>query len=637
MNTLPGSGAEDDGDDELFGLLEVAAKVLVKSSDAAAFLDWIADAGPSLAPAMASRFDPRTGPPGLGFRVMGVAIYNAMPLPEAGFQPRRIAEPGRNEPCLCGSGEKYKRCCLPLAGTLDLGGYNMLRHMLDTLPKKHFTELPASRVDPIAVHDTARQWQEEGDDERAIALLEPWFDGDAPLAGKLEPLFDQLMDCYLALGKERKRDRLVATALARGDRELRAAALQRRSTMLADRGDIELAWESFREAQRTDPDNPSHAALEITLLVSRGETEQARERARFWIARLERLRDPDLVDMLGFLRAVQADPHAAIAGMDRQRVPALGRLEALLAAAPAPEAHYEVVDQGETGRVLEPRQDLAKIEERWREVFPQTKPSLTATQHDFIGMWDEPEKWLEFLAGNTPAWQSFDVLDDLAMAVEALQTMDAGASILEPLLGRGTALLDANLDAGAPGDGTLPWGWQENRPALRMLAHLAFRALDAMDQGASGERFIELAERLIAFNPYDNHAIRESLSRAYLARGWLEKALALTDCYPDDFCGPTLNRILALVRLDRRGDALTALCDAAKYHRVAIEMLLADAPKQPRPDAGFGITVGGKEEAWEYRAAHRALWEQDGALDWLGATWRDVGKAVPRRDRLKGR
>ncbi len=626
-----GSSTDSAGDGELFLLLEVAAKVLVKSGDRSAFLDWIAEAGPSLMPAMARMINPRAGPPGPAFRAMGVGIYNAMPLPEAGFQPRRIPEPGRNEPCLCGSGEKYKRCCLPLAGMLDLSGFNMLRYMLDTLPKKHFTELPASRVDPIAVYDTARQWHEEGDSERAIALLDPWFGGDAPLAGKLEPLFDQLMDCYLALGSERKRDRLVAVVLERGDRELRAAALQRRATILADRGDIEGAWETFREAQRADPDNPSHAALEITLLVSRGEIERARERARFWIARLERLRDPDLADLIGFLRAVQADPQAAMAGMDRQRIPALDSLEPLLAAAPAPEAHYEVVDQGEAGRMLKPRKALAGVEARWREVFPQTKPSLAGTQHDFTGMWDEPKQWLDFLKANPLAWHSFDVLDDLAMAVDALQTMGAGATILEPLLIRGTALLTANLDAGAPGDGTLRWSWLENRPALRMLAHLAFRALDAMDRGASVERFIELAERLIAFNPNDNHGMREALSRAYLARGSPEKALALTERYPDDVSGLTLNRILALVRLSRRGDALAALRDAARYHRVAIEMLLAGAPKQPRPDSGFGITVGGKEEAWEYRAAHRALWEQAGALDWLGTAWRDIRKGMGKR------
>lgn len=620
----PEAGGKDQ-DEELFALFEVSAKVLARSADPAAYLDWIAEAGPSLAPAMARAIDPRTGPVGLAFRAMGVAIYNAMPLPEAGFQMRRLREPGRNEPCLCGSGRKYKHCCLPLRGTLDLSGYNALRHVLDALARKRFAGLPASRVDPLAVWDTARQWHEEGDDERAAALLEPWFAGEGALSEKLEPHFDQLMDCYFALGRERKRDRLVAAALARGERSLRAAALQRRSAMLADRGDSAGAWEAFRDAQREEPENPSHAALELTLLVARGEIERARDRAAFWIANLERRRDPAFADLIGFLRRVQADPYAAMAEGDRKRIPALDRLATLFAGAPAPQAHYALADRGEAGRVLAPQAALAKTESRWRERFPQVKPGLTATQHGETGMWDDPHPWLDFLERNPLAWQSFDVLDDLAMAVEALPVMGAGATVLEPLLERGLALLEVILGAAADG-GTVQWGWSENRPALRMLAHLTYRAAAAMDRGASSERFVALGERLIALNPGDNHYVREPLTRAYLARGCPEKAVALAERFPEDFCGPTLNRILALLNLGRRGDALGALSEAAKEHRVAIEMLLAESPKQPKPDGGFGVTVGGKEEAWEYRAAHRALWEREGALDWLRAAWAGVRK-----------
>jgi tetratricopeptide (TPR) repeat protein len=615
-------------DDELFGLFAMSAKVLARSGDPAAFLDWIAQHGPSFAPEMARGIDPRTGPPGLAFRAMGVAIYGAMPLPEAGFQSRRLPEPGRNEPCLCGSGRKYKHCCLRLRGILDLTGFNMLRHILDSAPKKRFAELPGSRVDPLAVWDTARQWHEEGDDERAAALLEPWFAGEGPLGAQFEPLFDQLMDCYLALRQERKRTRLIARALARGDSVVRVSALQRRATILADRGDLEGAWRSFGEAQREDPEDPNLATLELTLLVSRGKTEQARERARFWIARLERRRDPALADLIGFLRKVHADPDAAMGDVDTKRFPGLERLAALAAAAPAPQAHCAVADRGEAGRVLEPQDALKKAEARWRKVFPQAKPGLTATQHDFTGMWNEPAPWLGFLEGNALAWQSFDVLDDLAMAVEALPTMGSDTTILEPLLERGAALLEANLAAAPPGNGTLQWGWIENRPALRMLAHLAYRAEADMDRGASGERLVALAERLIALNPADNHFVREPLTRTYLVRGSPDKALALAKRYPDDFCGPTLNRILALVRLGRRGEALGALREAANAHRVAIEMLLAQAPKRPKADPGFGVVMGGKEEAWEYRAAHRALWERDDALDWLRAAWGDVRKAL---------
>jgi tetratricopeptide (TPR) repeat protein len=614
--------------DELFELFAMSARMLARSGDAAAFLDWIARHGPAFAPEMARGIDPRTGPPGLAFRAMGVAIYGAMPLPEAGFQCRRLPEPGRNDSCLCGSGRKYKHCCLRLRGILDLSGYNMLRHILDSTPKKRFAWLPGSRADPLAVADTARQWHEEGDDELAAALLEPWFAGDGPLEARLEPLFDQLMDCYFALGRERKRTRLIARALERGDRVVRVSALQRRATILADRGDLEGAWRSFGEAQREDPEDPNLATLELTLLVSRGKTEQARERARFWIAHLERRRDPALADLIGFLRKVHADPDAALGEVDAKRFPGLERLAALAAAAPAPQARYAVADRGEAGRVLEPQDALKQAEARWRKVFPQAKPDLTATQHDFTGMWIEPASWLDWLERDALAWQSFDVLDDLAMAVDVLPTMGSHATPLEPLLERGAALLEANLAAAPPGNGTLQWGWIENRPALRMLAHLAWRAAADMDQGASGERFAALAERLIALNPADNHFMREPLTRTYLVRGSPEKALALAERYPDDFCGPTLNRILALVRLGRRGEALVALRDTADAHRVALEMLLAEAPSRPKPDPGFGVVLGGKKEAWEYRAAHRALWERDGALDWLRAAWAEVRRGL---------
>lgn len=621
----PKANGKHEGD-ELSDLFEAAAKVLLKSPEPAPFLDWIFEAGPALAPGIARGIDPRTGPVGLAFRAMGVAIYNAMPLPEAGYRSRRIPEPGRNEPCQCGSGRKYKNCCLRLRGILDLTGFNTLRYVLDSLPKKRFAELPESRVDPLAVWDTGRQWHEEGDDESAAALLEPWFAGDGLLAGRLGPLFDQLMDCYLALGNERKRERLVAAAHARGDRELRAVALERRSTMLADRGDIDAAWASFREAQRERPEDPALAGLELTLLMSRGEAERARERARFWLARLERRNDPELAQLAGFLRRVHADPHAAMAEIDCERFPALGHLAALLAAAPSPQARYAVESRGEAGGVLVARTEIADVESRWRKVFPQQKPILTATQLDDAGMWNDPRPWLDFLEREPQAWQSFDVLDDLAMAVEALPALGADAKILEPLLERGVALLQANLaGAGAPAP-TLRWGWTANRPALRMLAHYAYREAAAMDRGGSPGRFVALAERLLALNPDDNHFVREPLSRAYLQCGEPEKVIALCARFPGDSCGPVLNHLLALLRLGRRGDALLALRDAARPHRTAIKILLAEAPKPPKPDGVLGITVGGRNEAWRYRSAHRELWERDGALDWLRAAWAEVRK-----------
>lgn len=49
-----------------------------------------------------------------GWRAMGKASARISGLPDTGGLPlpqRREASPGRNDPCPCGSGLKYKHCC----------------------------------------------------------------------------------------------------------------------------------------------------------------------------------------------------------------------------------------------------------------------------------------------------------------------------------------------------------------------------------------------------------------------------------------------------------------------------------------------------------------------------------------------
>ncbi|MCC6708049.1 MAG: SEC-C domain-containing protein [Gammaproteobacteria bacterium] len=609
--------SEGDENDDLFVLFEVSARFFLNSTGPSEFLDRIASIGPDLAPSITEKIDPATGPPGQLFRMLGVAIYKAMPDPDLGYRTRPLPVPGRNDPCICGSGEKYKRCCLRLAQSFDLSNYNMLRHVLDQVSQKDFRDLPGTHVNPVAVADTAAQWFEEGRATRAVALLEPWFTGNATLSGALEPIFDQLMECYRALGNPRKRESLVTKLSERGDKVMRSAALQRRSTMRADRGDYAGAWEAFTAAQRMDPENLSLVALELTLLLSQGNDGQARERARFWLMRLERLRDSDLMPLIEFLRRVRDDPRSALAAADPHHHPALDQLEAMLADAPQCEAHYIIQEFGPGEFVLELDAALRKLEKRWRAHFPDIKPSLTATQSGDDGMWEDPQDWLDILGRNPLCWQSFEVLDDLVLAVDALQAIGTETTLLEPLLARGVALLDANITAVLGGEETLSWLCLENRPALRLLAHRTFRALEDPERGAASDDFIQLAEKLIKLNPGDNHGIRESLSHAYLARGWPEKAIELTGRYPDDFCGPALNRILALVTVGRDADAQSELSANYEGHAVAIKMLLAKKPRQPKSDSAYGIAMGGTQEAWLYRRSSLALWEKGGAIDWL--------------------
>ncbi|UUZ66148.1 hypothetical protein LP417_14890 [Polaromonas sp. P1-6] len=154
------------------------------------------------------------------------------------------------------------------------GNLNLLRHVLDAYPKSRLGEVAASKASIDAVADTAYQWLNGGDAARASALLEPYFSGSEPLTVRVAPLFNLLMDSWLELGRSTKRERLIDTILQRGDRPLKSDALQRRTTMLADRGDYAGAWRTFKQASELNPNDPALSFLEVTTLLSEGAGER---------------------------------------------------------------------------------------------------------------------------------------------------------------------------------------------------------------------------------------------------------------------------------------------------------------------------------------------------------------------------
>jgi hypothetical protein len=389
--------------------------------------------------------------------------------------------------------------------------------------------------------------------------------------------------------------------------------------MLFDAGRTSEAWTALAAAQREDPENPGHAFLEFTMLAAQGDYERARERARFWSASFARRNDPGLDELRELLRDIVVDPRAALSRLRREMMPGVERLAGLFAGAPAPAACYRLRPVKDAIHELEPDGELAQAERSWRKTFPQIKPDLIAAQHGDPAAWKAPDEWLALLERTPLLWQSLDVLDDLAMALDALPGPGKD-ELLEAVLERGVALLRGIVAAGSAQEVELDWRAVANRPALRMLAHLAHYRLE----GGGLAQFIPLAELLLALNPADNHGMRQELSRAYLETGEPEKTCALLERYPRDFFAAShLNRALALWQCGRRGEALTVLKDAAARIEVAVKMLLARKPAKPDVSP-LGITVGGKDEAWLYRRDCLALWEQNGALAWLGESWREI-------------
>ncbi|MGE0861683.1 MAG: hypothetical protein AB7P42_21390, partial [Gammaproteobacteria bacterium] len=350
----------------------------------------------------------------------------------------------------------------------------------------------------------------------------------------------------------------------------------------------------------------------------------------FWLARLKQHDDDDEhANLIELLRAVRRDPRRALRNFDLSRPAALDTLEDMLARLPPTASRYTLAVADDGLATLAPDAELKALVRRWRRNFPPAKPGRTVVPGDDWTWAGSKTSWLTVLREMPLAWQSFEVLDDLVLAVDALHVMGAEWSVIDPLLRRATELL--GLLAPATGACRLPWRVEANRPALRLLTLRAHRALQDETRGVASDEFIEHAEWLLRLDPQDIHGLRDPLSRAYLARDWPDKVIALTDAYPDDFCAPTLTRMLALLVLGREQDAFELLTRIAKRHEVALKMLLATNPREPASDPQGLVRRGGKHEAWRYRQDMRDEWLRREALSWLRRAMKRAATSAPAR------
>lgn len=610
-------------------LFDACAQRLLENPDRASYLDWF------LHTASAAELPAPPGAPSdRWLRALGVAMAEALPLPPE-FRVRRTPRPGRNEPCKCGSGEKYKQCCGEYAKDLALDDYHALEHVLAALPAPQYAALVRSQVDTRALADIAGDWLDDEHQQGVIALLSPWF---APDTGKFTqaaaPLLTHYVDALLSLGRHAEAEAVSALALERGDRAMRGTALRARAYVRLERQDIDGAWKDFAEMRRLTPSDPDNVTLELTILLASQRYTDAQARARYWLPQLERNRDPAADGPLEFVRRVIADPESALdfAASPRSEYPELHVLEALLEKAPPVASVPPAARTADGELVLVRDAALRRLETRWADVFPVRKPAGTELFVANEEAWDEPDSWLDFLREEPAAWLSLEVLDDLVLAVTEVldEVMDP---LLDALLRRGVALALAQLAPGGEVAGRLTWDLRENRSPLRLLAlRVARVAHDPVEPFARPE-FFALGESLLALDPADHHGVRILLAQGYLLRGEASRALALgvPDLDKDDEVA-VLNHMLALYMAGRAAEASTVLAQRAPGLDHWLEALIADPDREPSPAFVAAMGDGDAEPdeallaALGYAVLMAPVWQACGALAWLA-------EQLPRRPR----
>ena len=635
---------DSDAPNELELVLQAAGRLIGQGVEPATFLEWFQTSVPAMAPQFATAMAEAEAGSGKLIYCMGRALWNAMPQPSNRYRARPLPKPDRNGRCPCGSGRKFKQCCAQVEPPRELfESMNLLRYVLDGESKASLKRIDARAMDSAALDDVAHQWAQKGEFERALALLEPLFKAGTKPPKHAELLLDTLFDVWPPDYTPQRRRRLAERLAKDSNPEVACVALHRCIVMLADEGKMEEAWARFHSGMRQYPEDVNFAGLEITLLLRENRVDDAERRAEFWAHRLRRMGSEFHPYAERLLSMVESSEDHSDLNRLRTELPLIDKFAGLIEAQPIRTNGYAPrPTEVDEPIVLVPDSALAATERRWSEAVGGGKLSLDMLDSDDEPL--NPEQIMAILEQDPAMVHSFDVLDDISASLDwwtvglpelgvllELVSQRAETMLLEIVTGRAPTdwvTADTWCDALPDIVHEMPWGFLENRPAIRLLDrhldHLKYRNVGSV------ERWLPRAQVMLRINPNDNHGYRELVSIELLRQRHPADALALLDKYPDDAMGAVcMNRVLALFLLDRQEEAASSLRENGILLREMRKGITQNCYAKPRDADESSVILGGRDEAWFYRQEMLPTWKDVGAIEWLKL------QPIPRKSRRR--
>ncbi|VUD52269.1 hypothetical protein TDB9533_01596 [Thalassocella blandensis] len=555
-----------------------------------------------------------------------VSLWNVAPLPRNGFKPDVVPLPKASEACLCGSGLSYANCCMGIDLAEQPPSDFFWPFIARQVPYKTLLQWGSEQLIPLeAAAIVADVVAQDGKPGNGIKMLSAYLAGAADsLSFRHSGVLDLYCDlCDEHYASDRKKIDFLMRMVAHDDNVIRAEAWQRLASYYQDRGDIESSRDALAQAMRADPANPSHCLLELVLLISSHDIDQAKQRATFWLHSF-RKREEEFPELIQTLKEAQTNPTAALGAMMLGSMDAgsegdpLNRITRAFKAhmgreLPSYQVKYTHADTSDpimaNAAILQPPKNIERLEEDWQEINP-----LVHQFDEESIVWQADSAWIIFLEQHPESFDSIEILADLLdlicnspYASSPIDTLEISQLIAE----RGVGL---SKQAGLKSATTLPWVLVENRPLLQVINHLIniFTVKDE-DQEA-----ILCAEEYIALNPHDNHGFRNFLMNYYVEQGLDDKGLALAKQYADDVSPDTLyGSVLMYYRAGNLVMAQKMLeCAMKKMPKVASYLIKKKVKKPVMSD--YGIQVGGDDQAWLYRDTMRHVWAATpGCIEWL--------------------
>ena len=585
--------------------------------------------------------------------LMARSIWNTTPLSSNRYRPSPLSEIKHNSPCPCGSGKKYKQCCLHISDIFPPMESNLIwTLLLDEMSQQEVEEALSLHVLPVGlILEIADQYQEDEKIIEAIQILEPIFTTSAEKMGEDECFaLTKLCNAYDDLGlpefKTRKIE-LLHQLKDKGSRLIRSEAWQRLSVMTIDQGDKDAAWKAFQQAQRLTPNNPGVDLLEINLLLGESKADLAQQRAKIIIRKTKKNGSYEDSPFIDFLQAVAEDPQGVIDKLfhdqDTYNTYQLDRLQNWLKKVEGRRlpiyktdsftADYSWMNQekdndDEIKRLqpdifAEPESEneneneifnnlpekehrlitpisIKKLDKQWTELIYYREQSFP---------WNENE-WIEFLEKNPQCFGSVEIINDILTGLEEWQLeKDTIENISLPLAQRAWQIYES-----LPEQAGIPWGFMENRALYSALSSI----VGILKQLGQNDRVISYTERLIIINPNDNFGLRGGLVNEYLAQKDYNKTFKLLRLYPNDISLATsMAKVLALWATGDTGSAQKQWLEVKKHNSHIKKYMLKSKIATPELTP-YAVTMGGEDEAWLYRDAARDTWlEHKGTVSWL--------------------
>lgn len=223
-----------------------------------------------------------------GMRSLLPVLFSLLPKSSNHFSFQSIKLPKRNDPCLCGSGKKLKKCCPQILDipapqpaqlfTLALNGLS--ENAFNLLAQKSNWNLKAATFFiPFACRSDCF--------EAALVVAEPFYQNLAVLRNEHQEFISCVFDLLFDLGEDAIRLPLLQNVSElKQAPSLQSIAHQRLAMIYSQKGEAEKSQYHLQQAFRCDPNQDELALAELSILGMVADEDELKARAKFWQVRL---------------------------------------------------------------------------------------------------------------------------------------------------------------------------------------------------------------------------------------------------------------------------------------------------------------------------------------------------------------